>query len=81
MHTIRLVLHGKVKVAHELEVDDRDALPLFVQLADILIPEGDGAPKKRRTRKSKEAEPTTGEPATDSADASDSTESMFSDAS
>ena len=74
MHTLRIGIHGEVEVTREVEVGDADALPLFLKLKALLLPDGEAAPKKRRGRRSK-AEIEAAAAATEERDSEESAES------
>lgn len=82
MHKIKVELVGAVSASQEVELDDRDALPKYVEVLGALVPDGVEPTKKtRRGRKPKVAEQTTADPNAESADADDTNDEMFADAS
>jgi hypothetical protein len=54
LHTISVSIYGGLKVTESVEVDDGEALPLFVRLTAILRSEETAAPIRRRGRPRKE---------------------------
>lgn len=56
MHTVTVSIQGDVSVAESVEVEDAQALPLFIRLKAILRPEETPKPRRGRPRKEKVAE-------------------------
>ena len=54
MHTITVSIQGDVSVAESLEVNDAEALPLFIRLKAVLQSEENPKPVRRRGRPRKE---------------------------
>ncbi len=54
MHTITVSLQGNVSVSESVEVNDAEALPLFIRLKAILQSEETPRPVRRRGRPRKE---------------------------
>lgn len=54
MHTITVSIQGDVSVAESVEVNDAEALPLFIRLKAVLQAEGAATPVRRRGRPRKE---------------------------
>lgn len=50
MHTITVSIQGDVSVAESIEVNDAEALPLFIRLKAVLQAEGVAKPARRRGR-------------------------------
>lgn len=50
MHTITVSIQGDVTVAESVEVNDAEALPLFIRLKAVLQAEGVATPARRRGR-------------------------------
>ena len=50
MHTVTVSLQGNVSVSESVEVNDADALPLFVKLKAVLQSEEAPKPVRRRGR-------------------------------
>ena len=59
MHTITVSIQGDVSVSESVQVNDAEALPLFIRLKAVLQAEGAATPVRRRGRPRKEthAEP------------------------
>jgi hypothetical protein len=54
LHTITVSIQGDVSVAESVEVNDAEALPLFIRLKSVLQAEGAAQPVRRRGRPRKE---------------------------
>lgn len=54
MHTITVSIQGDVSVAESVEVNDAEALPLFIRLKTVLEAEGASKPVRRRGRPRKD---------------------------
>ena len=59
MHTITVSIQGDVSVAESVEVNDAEALPLFIRLKAVLHAEV-ATPARRRGRPRKERQPNEG---------------------
>lgn len=54
MHTISVSIYGSLKATESVEVEDGEALPLFVRLKSVLGSEEISKPARRRGRPRKE---------------------------
>lgn len=54
MHTVTVSIQGDVSVVESVEVNDAEALPLFIRLKAVLRAEGVATPARRRGRPRKE---------------------------
>jgi hypothetical protein len=54
LHTITVSIQGEVSVDESVEVNDAEALPLFIRLKAVLQAEGAATPARRRGRPRRE---------------------------